>query len=134
MDSFYKWLKAMSNHKERVGKRAYYHILAFRGEIAKANEMEDQVKQDIHNALPKMQSMITDLKRIKSIGDKAWYDHNMSSLWSEFAKYKGLQKIWYETLDGKKTDDVIDPEVRIMIVTKLEKSLSEATPKPVNVE
>ena len=123
--AYYAWLKAMKTHKERVGERAYYNILAIRGGIRKANEMEDEVKLSPLKALDKMQSLSNELKKIKNIGDDQWFLRNTASLWGDFASNKGLTKIWYDLLGERTTDSIKDPEERVIFVDKCEKALKE---------
>ena len=134
--AYYKWLKAMAGHKERVGERAYYHILAVKGGLKKANNMEDEIKSqdksggNLLKLVDKMQAISTAMKKVKEIGDKEWFEQNQSSLWAVFAEHKGHQQFWFKLLDGRTSHEKFHTNAeRIEFVEQCETFLKEEKAK-----
>ena len=133
---YYNWLKLMKDEKERIGERAYYHILVYTGQIKKSNEMEEQVKLKPEDSFKKMTDMLAKCRKIKEHGDLEWYKENLASLWGVMGS-SNLTKQYEETVSRweKEKGDTLNNEDRHNIITELEKILGEyETNRATNVD
>jgi len=126
---YYNWLKLMKDEKERIGERAYYHILVYTGHIKKSNEMEEQVKLKPQDSFKKMTEILAKCKKIKEHGDLEWYKENLASLWGVMGS-SNLTKQYEETVsrwEKKKGEGLNNTtkEDRYNIISELEKILGE---------